>query len=122
MWILATSAAPWMTPAQTATTPCAPGLEATAAAKALVEIGGEVAERAAVPLLGEQYEQSVRIAAAEQAAAVDSAGSGTSGRTAVPGALAFTGLPAAALAGLGLLVLALGALAVVAGRRRTTQG
>ena len=42
-----------------------PGLEATAAAKALVEIGGEVAERAAVPLLGEQYEQSVRIAAAD---------------------------------------------------------
>jgi len=42
-----------------------PGLEATAAAKALVEIGGEVAERAAAPLLGEQYEQSVRIAAAD---------------------------------------------------------
>ncbi len=42
-----------------------PGLEATAAAKALVDIGGDVAERAAAPLLGEQYEQSVRIAAAD---------------------------------------------------------
>lgn len=42
-----------------------PGLEPTAAAKALIEIGGDVAERAAVPLLGEQYEQGVRIAAAD---------------------------------------------------------
>jgi hypothetical protein len=42
-----------------------PGREAKAAADALVEIGGEVAERAAAPLLGEQYEQSVRIAAAD---------------------------------------------------------
>lgn len=42
-----------------------PGMEPTAAAKALIEIGGDVAERAAVPLLGEQYEQGVRIAAAD---------------------------------------------------------
>ncbi|MFO0797578.1 MAG: hypothetical protein U0804_08865 [Gemmataceae bacterium] len=42
-----------------------PCLEATAARKALTTIGGGVAERAAVPLLGEQYEQNVRIAATD---------------------------------------------------------
>ncbi len=42
-----------------------PGMEATAAQKALVELGGPVAERAAIPLLSDQYDQNVRLAAAE---------------------------------------------------------
>lgn len=42
-----------------------PGLEAAAAQKALVELGGPIAERAAIPLLGEQYDQHVRLAAVD---------------------------------------------------------
>lgn len=42
-----------------------PGMEVAAAQKALVELGGPVAERAAVPLLGEQYDQNVRLTAVE---------------------------------------------------------
>jgi hypothetical protein len=42
-----------------------PGVEAAAAQKALTDLGGPVAERAAVPLLGEQYEQHVRLAAVD---------------------------------------------------------
>ena len=42
-----------------------PGMEAAAAQKALVELGGPVAERATVPLLSDQYDQNVRLAAAE---------------------------------------------------------
>jgi multisubunit Na+/H+ antiporter MnhB subunit len=42
-----------------------PGMEATAAQDALTKIGGPVAERAAVPLLGDQYDQNVRLAAVD---------------------------------------------------------
>ena len=64
--------------------------------------------------------RSTDLAAAEETApTAGSAEARSTGRTGVPSALAFTGLPAAALAGLGLLILALGALAVIAGRRRT---
>ena len=75
-------------------------------------------------------QRTIRQQAVEQAgqetAAETLAGStapSSTGRTGAPSGLAlpFTGLPAAALAGLGLAVLAAGGLAVAAGRRRRTS-